>query len=81
MMGLLRSIFWFEKGELSAIHGKFTARKWGYETRWEADVLFPLVAFVLFAFIINIWLGGVSVWAFKQAIRALNEKGFFDPLP
>ena len=43
-MGLLRTIFWFEKGELSEIRGKLTALKWGYETRLEADVLGSLRA-------------------------------------
>ncbi|MCI0598800.1 MAG: hypothetical protein L0Y60_04650 [Beijerinckiaceae bacterium] len=80
-MSFFRAIFWFEKGELREIASKLAQRKMGYEASWEVDVLLPLAAVVPLAFVENIWLGLLSVWAFKQAIRALNKKRFFDPLP
>jgi hypothetical protein len=76
---ILRSIFWFEKGELTDISSKFVARKFTYETRWEADVMLPLAMLVPCAFYSAWWLGVLSLWAIKEAIRALNKKRFFDP--
>ena len=80
-MSILRSIFWFEKGELREIGGKFTLRKWGYEARWEAEVLLALAILVGLGFGAGMWLGVLSIWIVKNAIQALNKKRFFDPLP
>jgi hypothetical protein len=58
-----------------------TARKWGYEARWEAEVLLLILAGVGLAFGANVWLGMVFLWFSKNAVQALNAKKFFDPLP
>jgi hypothetical protein len=80
-MGIIRDILWFEKGELQEIAGKMTAQKWGYETRWEVDVIVPLVLLIPLAFYANLWLGFLAVWAVKAAFQSLNKKRFFDPIP
>jgi hypothetical protein len=77
----MRSLFWFEQGELWEIGGKLIKRKWGYEARWEAVVLCVLALFVLMAFGESVWFGVSSIWLVKEAIRSLNKKHFFDPLP
>jgi hypothetical protein len=82
MTSLLRSLFWFEPGEISEIRGKiFRVRKPGYETQWESIVLFTLLVGLCVSFIANIYLGLVYLWVFKFTIQALNQKRFFDPLP
>jgi hypothetical protein len=79
-MWFLRSFFWFEKDELQEIVAKIDAQKWGYEARWEVDVLLPLLLGIPMAFLLWIWLGIAYLWLFKVAIQSLNKKRFFDPL-
>jgi hypothetical protein len=80
-MGIIRNVFWFKRGELREIAGKLTTRKWGYETRWEVDVVLPLVLLIPLAFYANVWLGFLALWAVKEAFQSLNKKRFFDPVP
>ena len=77
----MRGFLWFEQGELQEIVAKFRAKKWGYEARWEADVLWPLAFGAGLAFLASFWLGLIYLWLCKSAVQALNKKRFFDPLP
>ncbi len=54
----MRGFLWFESGELSEIIGKIRNNiKWGYEARWEVDVIATLFFGSVFAFSYNIWVG------------------------
>jgi hypothetical protein len=82
MISILRTLFWFEPGELSAIKVKlFRVGKPGYEAQWESNVLFALLVGLFISFVVSIYLGLVYLWIFKFSIQALNHKKFFDPLP
>jgi hypothetical protein len=82
MTSLLRSLFWFEPGELSEIYRKvFRIRKPGYEAQWESIVLLTLLVGLCGSFVAYIYLGLACLWGFKFSIQALNKKKFFDPLP
>jgi hypothetical protein len=81
MFGLIRSVLWFENGEIAEIRAKLTTRKWKYEARWEAEVLFSIFAGAALAFWVNGWLGMFFLWLSKNAVQALNRKKFFDAMP
>jgi len=80
-MSFLRNFLWFEKGELREIATKLFAQKWGYEARWESEVLIALCGGVVMAFLLSVWLGMFALLWTKWAIQSLNKKKFFDPLP
>jgi len=78
----LRSVLWFEPGEIAEIWAKLRAKKkTRYETNWETTVLFCLIGGVFFAFTLVHWYGLIWLWGTKLAIQALNKKRFFDPMP
>ena len=81
LLSLVRSLLWFERGELGEILGKLRHTKFGYEARWEAESLAPLAVGLLLAFSANIWLGALYLWLSKTALQAMNRKRLFDPLP
>ena len=73
----LRRILWFEKGEVREIAAKFAALKWN-NTFCESTVLGSLALGTFYAFFASWVYGLLCLWAFKQAIQALNVKRFFD---
>ena len=79
-MSLLRGIFWFEKGELNALRRKFKARKHQCEARWEATVLAALGLGVIATFALGTLIGLMYCVLCKNAVQALHQKGFFDPM-
>ena len=79
-MWTFRRILWFEKGELREIAEKLVRLKWD-DTFCEVNVLSVLAFGIALAFIAG-WLFGLSyLWGVKEAIQALNMKGFFDQPP
>lgn len=58
MLEFIRSVLWFENGELGAIWAKLTTGKPTYEARWEADVLGVIFVGAGIAF----WVDGWLVW-------------------
>ena len=80
LMELVRSVFWFERGELSGIIACLNAQKPRFEAYWEVQVLLCLTAGVLFAFIGAGYWGLLILWLSKSALRSLHRKRFFDPM-
>jgi hypothetical protein len=78
-MWTFRRIFWFEQGEAREIGAKLAALKWD-DTFCEANVLATLVLGLAFAFLASWWYGLLYLWGVKEAVQALNMKGFFDRL-
>jgi hypothetical protein len=59
------------------IASKLAALKWD-STFCEAGVLSTLVLGIFFAFYFSWLYGFVYLWGVKEAIQALNLKGFFN---
>ena len=78
-MWTFRRIFWFEQGEAREIAAKLAALKWD-DTFCEANVMATLVLGLAFAFLASWWYGLLFLWGVKEAVQALNMKGFFDRL-
>jgi hypothetical protein len=74
-----RRIFWFEKGERREIAAKVAALKWN-DSKGETigTVLSALALGLPFAFFTSWVVGLVYLWGIKEAIQALNMRGFFD---
>ena len=81
VMDILRAVFWFDEGELDSIWSQITPLKWGYEARWESEVLAVFVFGIIFAFMLATWLGILFIFTCKIGIQALHKKRFFENIP
>ncbi len=74
----MREFLWLTEGEASRLWSGLFSTKWGYEARWEAAALMPLIIGLVLAFGSGLGIGFLYLWACKCAVQGMIHKGFFD---